>query len=280
MADVDRRRSSSGGRLSGCESRSYLEERLDGCDADRRLSHSRSLTCWWTILSDDEGGVAWWDCDEECGGREGRRVKQQPAHITTCSVWGIFANRRCERARSAAGIFFLMMAVCSPTASYSSQWADQSVGCSPASHTWLSTGPSTTSTMEPQQPRLLRQTDRPVAAEKLTRLQPLKDPTKQFRLLRFASDSSLATIRCDIVVRSVADSVGSYSAISYTWGDPKRDSSIIIKEHGQQSREVLVGRNLGLALRDLHTEEPFERSQTEILESLRKAKDLKTTLKL
>ncbi|KAF2658000.1 hypothetical protein K491DRAFT_690554 [Lophiostoma macrostomum CBS 122681] len=130
--------------------------------------------------------------------------------------------------------------------------------------------------MEPEQPRLVCHTDRTTGMEKPTRLQPLEDPTKQFRLIRFAADSSLATTRCDIVVKSLADSVGSYSAISYTWGGLERSSSIIIKEHGQQAREVFVGRNLGLALRDLHTEEPFERSHTEAFESLREAKDSKT----
>jgi hypothetical protein len=73
--------------------------------------------------------------------------------------------------------------------------------------------------------------------------------------------------------------MGSYSAISYTWGDPKRDLPVIIQEHGQQSREVLVGRNLGLALRDLHTEEPFERPQKEMLELLREAIIPETTSK-
>ena len=59
IADEESRRSSSGGRLSGCESRSYLDERLEEYEAERR---SRSLTraCDFLsgdLLSGDEGGV-------------------------------------------------------------------------------------------------------------------------------------------------------------------------------------------------------------------------------
>lgn len=60
MADmaVDSRRSSSGGRLSGCESRSYLDERLEECELERRSrSRSRSLTRWWDFFSGEDGGV-------------------------------------------------------------------------------------------------------------------------------------------------------------------------------------------------------------------------------
>ena len=48
MADVESRRSSSGGRLRGCELRaSYLDERFDEYEEERRpLSRSRSLTRW------------------------------------------------------------------------------------------------------------------------------------------------------------------------------------------------------------------------------------------
>lgn len=56
MADEESLRSSSGGRLSGCESRSYLDERLDEYELERR-SRSRSLTREWDFLSGDEGGV-------------------------------------------------------------------------------------------------------------------------------------------------------------------------------------------------------------------------------
>lgn len=58
MADEESLRSSSGGRLSGCESRSYLDERLDEYDeVERRSGRSRSLRRAWDFLSGDEGGV-------------------------------------------------------------------------------------------------------------------------------------------------------------------------------------------------------------------------------
>lgn len=60
MADIceDRRWRSSGGRFSGCESRSYLEERLDEYELERRLEErSRSFTLEWVCLSGEAGGV-------------------------------------------------------------------------------------------------------------------------------------------------------------------------------------------------------------------------------
>jgi hypothetical protein len=48
----------SGGRLSGCESSSYLDERRDEYELERRLLvRSRSLTRECDVLSGDEGGV-------------------------------------------------------------------------------------------------------------------------------------------------------------------------------------------------------------------------------
>ena len=62
MADDDSRLSSSGGRLSGCELRSYLGGRLaeNELELERRSrsrSRSRSLTRWWIFLSGELGGV-------------------------------------------------------------------------------------------------------------------------------------------------------------------------------------------------------------------------------
>jgi hypothetical protein len=74
MADIadDRRWRSSGGRFSGCESRSYLDERLDEYELDRRLEvRSLSFTREWDFLSGEEGGVPWLLCGEGRGARLG-----------------------------------------------------------------------------------------------------------------------------------------------------------------------------------------------------------------
>tara|TARA_R110002003_G_scaffold20_4_gene1079 strand:- start:5464 stop:5757 length:294 start_codon:yes stop_codon:yes gene_type:complete len=50
MAECEKRFRCSGGRFSGCEESSCLDER-------RLLVRSRSLTREWVLLSGDEGGV-------------------------------------------------------------------------------------------------------------------------------------------------------------------------------------------------------------------------------
>ena len=59
IAEKDKRCRSSGGRFSGCESASYLEERFDEYVEERRLLlvRSRSLTRECDFLSGELGGV-------------------------------------------------------------------------------------------------------------------------------------------------------------------------------------------------------------------------------